>query len=167
MFDGHQGAIYSLDFSADGHLLASGSDDDTVRIWGINDGSAKVLRHDNHNNEGRAGISSVAISPDSQYVAAGSWDSMVHIWDVRTGQSIKTLRGHQDGVYSIVFTPDGKSLLSGSRDKTLKLWDISALGSGMGVIAQMGTKEDEGNACTLNFTGHGVRDSTLNMMNPG
>ncbi|EEB93899.1 hypothetical protein MPER_07384 [Moniliophthora perniciosa FA553] len=113
IFDGHQQEIYSLDFSADGRLIVSGSGDKTARIWDMVDGTSKVLNindPDSVNND--AGVTSVAISPNGLYVAAGSLDTVVQIWDVTTGQLVERLRGHRDSVYSVAFTPDGKGLVS-------------------------------------------------------
>ena len=41
VLDGHQQEVYSLDFSLDGRLIVSGSNDKTVRIWDF-EGSSKV-----------------------------------------------------------------------------------------------------------------------------
>ena len=181
VFDGHQQEIYSLDFSADGRLIVSGSGDKTARIWDMVDGTSKVLTindPDSLNND--AGVTSVAISPNGQLVAAGSLDTVVRIWDVATAQLVERLRGHRDSVYSVAFTPDGKGLVSGSLDKTLKYWDVSGLMSGGvkgrkegqvaaaaaqgGVVVANGGSGsgvrkdgDKGSQCTMNFTGHKVR----------
>jgi len=180
VFDGHQQEIYSLDFSADGRLIVSGSGDKTARIWDMVDGSSKVLTindPDSLNND--AGVTSVAISPNGQLVAAGSLDTVVRIWDVATAQLVERLRGHRDSVYSVAFTPDGKGLVSGSLDKTLKYWDVSGLmgggvkgrkegqaaaaAQGGAVVANGGSGSgvrkdgEKGSQCTMNFTGHKVR----------
>jgi transcription initiation factor TFIID subunit 5 len=40
-FNGHKNTIWSLDFSADGSMLASGSSDQTVRLWDVS-GKKKI-----------------------------------------------------------------------------------------------------------------------------
>jgi WD40 repeat protein len=44
---GHTRCVYSLDFSPNGRLLVSASDDNTVRLWNIRDGATKLLNEEN------------------------------------------------------------------------------------------------------------------------
>jgi WD40 repeat protein len=55
-------------------LVASGSDDKTVKIWDAATGAYTQTL------EGHSGsVDSVAFSPDSKLVASGSWDETVKI----------------------------------------------------------------------------------------
>ncbi|EKM75141.1 hypothetical protein AGABI1DRAFT_46849, partial [Agaricus bisporus var. burnettii JB137-S8] len=158
VFDGHQQEIHSLNFSPDGRHLVSGSNG-SIGIWDMVDGTSKFLTiEDLGPSHSNAGITSVAISPNGQYVAAGSLDTIVRIWNIRSGVFVENLKGHSDSVYSVAFTPDGKGLVSGSLDKTLKYWNIEALGRRQRrrpvMTGNYETGYDEGNRCTMNFTGH-------------
>ena len=106
-------------FSPDLKLVASGSDDTTVKIWHVATGvcTQTLEGHDN------GSVRSVAFSPDSKLVASGSDDKTVKIWDAVTGTCKQTLEGHSSFVSSVVFSPDSKLVASGSGYSTVKIWD--------------------------------------------
>ncbi|KAF8483151.1 WD40-repeat-containing domain protein [Gautieria morchelliformis] len=82
IFQGHQLDIWFLDFSPDGRLIVSSSEDQTVRIWDMETGQHKTL---SSTVDVGAVASSVAISPDGSLVATGSPDSIVRLWNIHTG----------------------------------------------------------------------------------
>ncbi|MCS6923577.1 MAG: caspase family protein [Fimbriimonadales bacterium] len=117
---GHTSKVTSVAFSPDGRYLASGSADNTVRLWRVADGTL-VRTLTGHKNE----VTSVAFSPDGQYLASGSWDKTVRLWRVADGSLVRTLSGHRLWVFSIAFSPDGRYLASGGADNTIRLWRVA------------------------------------------
>ncbi|KAH3611479.1 hypothetical protein KXV38_008966 [Aspergillus fumigatus] len=110
--------VWSVTFSQDGQLLASGSDDRTIKLWDPTTGALK------HTLEGHSdSIRSVAFSRDGQLLASGSDDETIKLWDPTTSILMQTLEGHSDSVWTVAFSQDGQLLASGSHDKTIKLWD--------------------------------------------
>ena len=114
---GHSGAVSSVAFSPGGELLASGSWDETVNLWRVDDG--KLM----HTMTGHSHwIQSVAFSPDGQLIASGSYDKTIKLWRVDDGKLMHTMTGHSHWIQSVAFSPDGQLIASGSSDKTIKLW---------------------------------------------
>jgi WD40 repeat protein len=117
---GHKKTVYSIDFSPDGKILASGSRDNTIKLWDVKTGQeiGTLIGHGNS-------VFSVAINPQGNILASGSKDRTIKLWDLQTNQVIRTWR-HKDGVRAVVFSHDGRILASGSYDGTIKLWEVKS-----------------------------------------
>jgi WD40 repeat protein len=112
---GHSAGVNAVAVSPDGKVFATGSTDNTVKLWKP-DGRllATLLGH-------TAAVNAVAISPDSQTIASASADKTVKLWKT-DGTLLTTLKGHSDAVEAVVISPDSKIIVSAGDDKTIKLW---------------------------------------------
>ena len=119
-FKGHSSEIISVSFSPDGKIIASGSGDNTIKLWDPNTGE-KIKTLTGH----KRAVIDVSFSPDGKTIASGSGDGTVKLWDVNTGEEIKTLRGNFLRIISVSFSPDGKIIASGAGNGTIKLWDAN------------------------------------------
>ncbi len=118
---GHTRAVGAVAFGP-GDMLASGSDDGTVRIWDLASHEQRFLK-DAHVR----GVNTVAFSPDQMRLVSGGRDKMVRIWDTEHFDKLLTLRGHGAPVTRVAFSPDGSRIASASNDGTIRFWDGSAL----------------------------------------
>ncbi|MGZ3681757.1 MAG: toll/interleukin-1 receptor domain-containing protein [Ktedonobacterales bacterium] len=112
---------FTVDWSRDGHKLASGSYDHSARIWDAATGAC-LQTLTGHTN----GVDAVAWSPDSATLASASLGETIRLWDVATGQQRALLEGHAGGVVDVAWSPDGRSLVSGSSDQTVRVWDAAS-----------------------------------------
>src|SRR5205085_9922949 len=78
-FSGHSDTVNAVAVSPDGKLVASGSDDDTVRLWNPGDGK-EVLRLKGHSDS----VLSVAFSPSGALLASAGADDVIRIWEMPT-----------------------------------------------------------------------------------
>src|SRR5207249_4526695 len=113
--------VESVAFSPDGKRLASGSYDQTVKVWDAATGQ-ETLTHKGHTGW----VSSVAFSPDGKRLASASVDGTVKVWEAARGRGTLTLKGHTGWVSSVCFSPDGQRLASASMDDTVRVWDASS-----------------------------------------
>src|SRR5206468_2070539 len=101
--------------------LASGSYDDTVKLWDVTSGRC-LLTLQGHQNF----VMACAWRGDGKRLVSASVDHTLKVWDADSGQSLLTLQGHQGSVWSCAWSPDGARLASGSIDNTVKVWDATS-----------------------------------------
>ena len=157
----HEGVVWSVSFSPDGKFLASGSWDNTVKVWEVGNWREVVtLRHGDF-------VWSVTFSPDGKFLASGSSDNTAKVWEIRSWREVATLSEHKGGVLSVSFSPDGKFLASGSWDYTVKVWEV---GSWQEVTTLSGHKGDVNSVSfspDRKFLASGSHDNTVKVWEIG
>ncbi|KAJ0936145.1 putative transcription factor WD40-like family [Helianthus annuus] len=150
----HEKRAWSVDFSsADPTLLASGSDDGSVKLWNINQGaSVGTIKT-------KANVCSVQFPLDSgNSLAFGSADHRVYYYDLRNpSRPVCMFVGHEKTVSYVKFI-DSTTLVSSSTDNTLKLWDLSECSSH---VVDCPVQSFTGHTNVKNFVGLSVSDGYI------
>ena len=117
---GHTAAVLDLEFSPDGKYIASGSRDNTVKLWNL-EGKA-IATFQGHQTL----IRDVAFSPNGKYIASASGDNTVKIWNLE-GEELSTFKGHNAAIRGVAFSPDGKLVASASEDSMAIIWNLEQM----------------------------------------
>ncbi len=107
-------------FAPDASWVASGSADNTIRLWDVASGRElrALVGHKNW-------IKSLALNRSGEVLASGSNDHTVKLWNVASGSELRTLSGHASSVDALAFSPDDRWLISGGNDHTIKVWEVA------------------------------------------
>jgi WD40 repeat protein len=119
---GQTGYVNWVEFSRDSKILATASDNGSVKLWDLK------TRSELRTIEGQPGWNWVVLSPDGKLLARPTPGNELSFWDVKTGEPLRTLPGHNDNP-GVAFSPDGKTVATCSspgeeaRPAEIQLWD--------------------------------------------
>ena len=114
---GHNNTIWSVAINPQKNLIASASEDKTIKLWNLQTGEL-VRTLTGHS----VGVLSISFSPDGEQLASSSRKGIIKIWQVDTGKNIRTINANEKAVRSVFYSPDDKKIVNSSWDNTIKIW---------------------------------------------
>ena len=117
---GHTELVNSVAYSPDGKILASGSNDWTIRIWDV-DKRKHIKTLEGHTGK----VNSVAYSQDGETIVSGS-DDGIRVWNVENWSDKIFYRNENTGIVNMMYSPDGKTLTSLSKNGKIESWDLTS-----------------------------------------
>jgi len=104
----------------DTDLLASSSDDNTIRIWNLTTNTCKFSLRGHSKN-----VNGLKFIYYGDVLASGSQDNTIILWNLTNGALLRTLTGHTDDIKCSVDMLNTDILVSGSLDKTIIKWNLT------------------------------------------
>lgn len=131
----HDGAVESIQFSADGRWVLTASEsfeENTARRWDVVSGEplGPPLHHEGP-------VFSARFSPKGDRIVTASDDGSARMWSSKSGLPIGVPMRHDQGVHSAEFSPDESKVLTASFDGTARIWN-SATGEPSGIVMTHG-----------------------------
>lgn len=140
---GHSNYVFAVVFGPTGGLLATGSFDESIRVWDARAADGRCLRTIAAHADPVTGLS---FGPDGSLLASSSYDGLMYaaaraltarrrVWDTATGRCLKTIVDDDNpAVYArarradlrsgVRFSVNGKYLLAPTLDSTIRLWSV-------------------------------------------
>jgi WD40 repeat protein len=136
-FKGHLGLVRAVTVSPDGKTLASGGNDQTIRLWDLATGKPRATLKGH-----TAGVRALAFSPDGRLLASATagFDQAgkqaraeVKLWDAAAGKLRANLKWSAGPGHCLAFSPDGKLVAvggsaldaEGTTRGAIWLWEVS------------------------------------------
>jgi WD40 repeat protein len=142
----HEAVVNAVAFSPDGTRVATGSYDDSARVFDTVTGTE--LARLNHDGD----VNAVAFSPDGTRVATASDDRSARVFDAATGTELARLN-HDGDVNAVAFSPDGTQVATGSDDRSARVFD-AATGT------ELARLDHDGTVNVVAFSPDGTRVAT-------
>jgi WD40 repeat protein len=117
---GHALAVRSVCFSPDGKLLASGSEDKTIKIWEFNSGR-ELKSLSGHQSD----VNQVLFTADGKQIVSASRDRHIYFWDIVTGSILRDFHYPDENIVSIDLSGDNNLLAIGTTARIARVINLA------------------------------------------
>jgi serine/threonine protein kinase len=119
---GHTLPIWSVAFSPDGALLATGSDDTTLRLWDPASGR-QIKELSGHSGA----VFAVAFAHSGKFLLSSDGDGDIRFWDIPDYKERPPLKHHTSNARRVVLSPDDKTVALANNIQGIELWNLDTL----------------------------------------
>ncbi|XP_023702441.1 WD repeat-containing protein 47 isoform X3 [Cryptotermes secundus] len=128
----HKGSIYCLAWTPIGDLMATGSNDKTVKLMRFNTDTSNLEGQEIELTMHDGTVRDLCFLEDtsnksSLLISGGAGDCKIYVTDCATGTPFQALSGHSGHVLTL-YNWGGAMFVSGSQDKTVRFWDLRTRG---------------------------------------
>ncbi len=113
--EGHKAGVTAVSFRSDSNVLASASEDGTIKLWGMEEG--KTLRSFNAHSPG---VTDLAFAHDGRLVSCGR-DRLAKLWDA-SGKQLRAFEPMKEPVLKAAITHDGGRVVAGDWSGEIRVW---------------------------------------------
>ncbi len=114
--DSHNGFVYTVQFSPDGKILASGGADRKIKLWNTDTGKI-IYTLDGHQDV----VTAIQFMPNGKILIGAGADRTIRFWDLEHKQLLKTIEAHEQKIHALAISQDGKIIISSSSDRSVQI----------------------------------------------
>lgn len=130
---GHKGIVTDLKFSPfNPYLLASSSEDGTVKLWNIPEDGLKDDVRDETQAYGAHGKKAVLVSWSptvKEVIATLGNDHDLHVWDITSSNTLYKIKLEDSSAFSLEWNSNGTLIGALNKNKRLHIYDVRASAS--------------------------------------
>ncbi|XP_076259634.1 coronin-2B-like isoform X4 [Rhynchophorus ferrugineus] len=153
---GHSGPILDIKWNPfNDNVIASCSDDCTIKLWHIPDGGLAVHLNDwlvelqGHKRR----VAYIEWHPTAENVLfSAGFDHLVIVWNIEKGEAINVIDCHRDAIHSMSLNRDGSLLATTCKDKKLRVIEPRS-----GIVKSEGICHEGSKASKVTYLGSSGR----------
>ncbi|KAI0337166.1 WD40 repeat-like protein [Trametopsis cervina] len=126
--EGHESDVWTLSFSPDAKMIASGSVDGVIKVWSAPlDTTSRIypaVGQCLHTFSGHhTHVMSILYNVDNTRLISFA-EMTGKVWSLETGHEVASMKGHTGLIWCVAASHKGDRILTGSDDYTCRIWDI-------------------------------------------
>lgn len=116
-WEGHNDAVWCIDWYPNALEIVTGSRDGTIRRWNPHTGRSIAPSIE----AGHGWVFAVKYSPKGDKFMSGGVDEIIRVWS-KDGKLLILIKGHEHSVTSLCWSKDSAHIFSASVDNTIRIW---------------------------------------------